>query len=135
MNVLSLKRIKRNLQRQIAVKSAKASLIMIRFETTVISQVSSGSQPTIPIILNFRSRHKRYLFLIFHNFCDYDSHLVCESIGRFVNTHQIKVIAETFEKYKFMKVRQLKYIDNQQFMNNSLANLTKNLGGNHPIMS
>jgi len=34
-----------------------------------------------------------------------------------------------------MKVGQLKYIDSQQFMNNSLANLTKNLGGNHPIVS
>ena len=34
-----------------------------------------------------------------------------------------------------MKVDQLKYIDSMQFMNNSLANLTKNLGDNHPITS
>ena len=34
-----------------------------------------------------------------------------------------------------MKVDQLKYIDSMQFMNNSLANLTKNLGTNHPITS
>ena len=34
-----------------------------------------------------------------------------------------------------MKVGQLKYIDSQQFMNNSLANLTKNLGNDHPITS
>ena len=34
-----------------------------------------------------------------------------------------------------MKVGQLKYIDSQQFMNNSLANLTKNLGDDHPITS
>ena len=34
-----------------------------------------------------------------------------------------------------MKVEQLKYIDSMQFMNNNLANLTKNLDGNHPIIS
>ena len=73
--------------------------------------------------------------VVFHNFRGYDSHLVCESVGRSVNAHQIKVIAETFERYKSIKVGQLKYIDSMQFMNNSLANLTKNLGDNHPITS
>ena len=73
--------------------------------------------------------------VVFHNFRGYDSHLVCESVGKSVNAHQIKVIAETFERYKSMKVGQLKYIDSMQFMNNSLANLTKNLGTNHPITS
>jgi hypothetical protein len=34
-----------------------------------------------------------------------------------------------------MKVGQLKYIDSMQFMNSSLASLTKNLGDNHPITS
>jgi hypothetical protein len=34
-----------------------------------------------------------------------------------------------------MKVGQLKYIDSMQFMNSSLASLTKNLGNNHPITS
>ena len=34
-----------------------------------------------------------------------------------------------------MKMCQLKYIDSMQFMNNSLANLTKNLGDDHPITS
>src|SRR5438132_8036111 len=71
--------------------------------------------------------------IVFHNFRGYDSHLVCESVGQSVNAHQIKVIAETFERYKSMKVGQLKYIDSLQFMNNSLANLTKNLNGEHPI--
>ncbi|CAG8657722.1 10276_t:CDS:2, partial [Ambispora leptoticha] len=65
----------------------------------------------------------------------YDSHLVCESVGRSVNAQQIKVIAKTFERYKSMKVGQFKYIDSQQFMNNSLANLMKNLGTNYPITS
>src|SRR5215216_1927484 len=34
-----------------------------------------------------------------------------------------------------MKVGQLKYIDSMQFINSSLASLTKNLGDNHLITS
>src|SRR5205814_5658148 len=71
----------------------------------------------------------------FHKFQGYNYHLVCESVRRSVNAYQIKVIAETFERYKSMKVGQLKYIDSMQFMNNSLANLTKNLGDDYPITS
>src|SRR6185312_1240321 len=73
--------------------------------------------------------------VVFHNFRGYDSHLVCESVRKSANAYQIKVIAETFERYKSIKVGQLKYIDSKQFMNNSLANLTKNLDTNHPITS
>ena len=71
--------------------------------------------------------------VIFHNFRGYDSHLVCESVGRSANALHIRVIAETFERYKSIKVGQLKYIDSMQFMNSSLASLTKNLGDNHLI--
>jgi len=71
--------------------------------------------------------------VIFHNFRGYDSHLVCESVGQSVNAHQIRVVAETFERYKTMKIGQLKYIDSQQFMNTSLAKLAENLGTNKPI--
>ncbi|GBC54019.2 hypothetical protein GLOIN_2v1820840 [Rhizophagus irregularis DAOM 181602=DAOM 197198] len=71
--------------------------------------------------------------VVFHNFCGYDSHLVCESVGRSIGAHQIKVIAETFERYKSMKVGQFKYIDSMQFMASSLANLAKNLGTDKPL--
>ncbi|CAB4428997.1 unnamed protein product [Rhizophagus irregularis] len=63
--------------------------------------------------------------VVFHNFRGYDSHLVCESVGQSIGAHQIKVIAETFERYKSMKVGQFKYIDSMQFMASSLANLAK----------
>ena len=63
--------------------------------------------------------------VIFHNFRGYDSHLVCESVGRSANALHIQVIAETFERYKSMKVGQLKYIDSMQFMNSSLVSFTK----------
>ncbi|CAB4436303.1 unnamed protein product [Rhizophagus irregularis] len=45
--------------------------------------------------------------VVFHNFCGYDFHLVCESVGRSIGAHQIKVIAETFERYKSMKETEL----------------------------
>ena len=73
--------------------------------------------------------------VIFHNFWGYDSHLVCESVGKSANARNIRVIAETFERYKSMKVGQLKYIDSMQFMNSSLAKLTENLGDKHPLIS
>ena len=73
--------------------------------------------------------------VIFHNFRGYDSHLVCESVGKSANARNIRVIAETFERYKSMKVGQLKYIDSMQFMNSSLAKLTENLGDKHPLTS
>jgi hypothetical protein len=38
------------------------------------------------------------------------------------------VIAETFERYKSMRVGQLKYIDSFQFMNHGLATLGENIG-------
>ncbi|GBB92490.1 hypothetical protein RclHR1_20120001 [Rhizophagus clarus] len=76
---------------------------------------------------------KTPITIIFYNFWGYDSHLVCESIRRSANSLQISVIAKTFERYKSIKVGQLKYIDIMQFMNSSLANLTKNLGDDHPI--
>ncbi|CAG8641173.1 12847_t:CDS:2 [Cetraspora pellucida] len=43
--------------------------------------------------------------VVFHNFWGYDSHLVCESVGKSVNAHQIKVITKTFKCYKSIKDR------------------------------
>ncbi|GET56179.1 uncharacterized protein LOC110249295 [Rhizophagus irregularis DAOM 181602=DAOM 197198] len=71
--------------------------------------------------------------VVFHNFRGYDSHLVCESVRRSIGAHQIKVIAETFKRYKSIKVGQFKYIDSMQFMASSLANLAKNLGTDKPL--
>ncbi|GES87873.1 uncharacterized protein LOC110249295 [Rhizophagus clarus] len=42
--------------------------------------------------------------IIFYNFREYDLHLVCESVGRSVNAHQIRVVVETFKRYKTIKV-------------------------------
>ncbi|UZO27485.1 uncharacterized protein OCT59_019678 [Rhizophagus irregularis] len=59
--------------------------------------------------------------------------IFCESVRRSIGAHQIKVIAETFKRYKSIKVGQFKYIDSMQFMASSLANLAKNLGTDKPL--
>ncbi|CAJ0829604.1 3262_t:CDS:2 [Entrophospora sp. SA101] len=66
--------------------------------------------------------------VIIHNFRGYDSHIVCQSVAKSASAHQVRVIAETFERYKTMKVGQLKYMDSYQFMNSSLSSLANNLG-------
>ncbi|CAJ0841305.1 19684_t:CDS:2 [Entrophospora sp. SA101] len=66
--------------------------------------------------------------VIIHNFRGYDSHIVCQSVAKSASAHQVRVIAETFERYKTMKVGQLKYMDSYQFMNSSLSSLADNLG-------
>ena len=63
-----------------------------------------------------------------YNFREYDSHLICKSVSKSLAADRIKVIAKTFERYKMMKVEQLKYTDSFQFMNTSLAKLADNIG-------
>jgi len=65
---------------------------------------------------------------VIHNFRGYDSHLICESVSKSKSAHRIEVVAETFERYKTMRVGQLKYIDSFQFMNSSLSKLAENIG-------
>src|SRR6185369_12686529 len=65
--------------------------------------------------------------VIFHNFRNYDSHIVCQSAGKAGSDH-ISVIAENIEKYKSMTIGKFKFIDSFQFMNTSLRKLVENLG-------
>ena len=78
--------------------------------------------------------------VIFHNLKGYDSHFIMQEIGKIIenNTyidkkgetrqHKINVIPNNMEKYMaFMLGYKLVFIDSLQFMNQSLANLVKNL--------
>src|SRR5277367_5938269 len=117
-----------------AIASEKAKANKVWDHCHITGKFRGAAHNTCNLKLQIES-WKTPIPVLFHNFQGYDSHLVCESVGRSVNAYQIKVIAETFERYKSMKVGQLKYIDSMQFMNTSLANLTKNLGDDHPIIS
>ena len=78
--------------------------------------------------------------VIFHNLKGYDSHFIMQEIGKIIETntyvdrkgetrqHKINVIPNNMEKYMaFMLGYNLVFIDSLQFMNQSLANLAKNL--------
>ena len=88
--------------------------------------------------LNFQLTDK--IPVIFHNLKGYDSQFIMQEIGEIIenNTfedkkgetrkHKIKVIPHNMEKYMaFMLGNNLAFIDSLQFMNQSLANLAKNL--------
>ena len=130
--MVSKQLLKKRPRQQLAKK-----LRLIRSGITAISQGSFVDQ-LIYSDCNLKLKiepWKTPIPVIFHNFWGYDSHLVCESVGKSANARNIRVIAETFERYKSMKVGQLKYIDSMQFMNSSLAKLTENLGDKHPLTS
>ena len=78
--------------------------------------------------------------VIFHNLKGYDSHFIMQEIGKIIETntyvdrkgetrqHKINVIPNNMEKYMaFMLGYNLVFIDSLQFINQSLANLAKNL--------
>ena len=78
--------------------------------------------------------------VIFHNLKGYDSHFIMQEIGKIIETntyvdkkgetrqHKINVIPNNMEQYMaFMLGYNLVFIDSLQFMNQSLANLVKNL--------
>ena len=88
--------------------------------------------------LNFQLTDK--IPVIFHNLKGYDSHFIMQEVGSIIenNTfedkkgetrkHKINVIPHNMEKYMaFMLGNNLAFIDSLQFMNQSLANLVKNL--------
>ena len=65
--------------------------------------------------------------VVFHNLRGYDSHFIMQEIGKFgVN---INVIPNNMEKYMAFMISKLVFIDSLQFLNQSLANLAKNLPG------
>ena len=76
-----------------------------------------------------KKHNKTPVPIVFQDFCGYDSHLICKLVGKSVNARNVQVIAETFERYKSMKVGQIKYIDSFQFINTSLSKLAENLDG------
>ena len=64
--------------------------------------------------------------VIFHDLKGYDSHLIMQERGKFESN--ISVIRNNLEKYMaFFLVKNLKFIDSLQFMNDSLKKLAKNI--------
>ena len=67
-----------------------------------------------------------YIPVLFHNLRGYDSHILMQSIGKYKDMN-LKVIANTMEKYISFTMGNLKFIDSYQFMGASLQKLVTNL--------
>ena len=74
--------------------------------------------------INYRTVDK--IPVVFHNLKGYDSHIISQAIGN-VKTKEPEVVAKNLEEYVFFKIGNLHFIDSLQFLNASLADLTKNL--------
>ncbi|XP_031553328.1 uncharacterized protein LOC116290437 [Actinia tenebrosa] len=59
--------------------------------------------------------------VFFHNLRGYDSHLLLQG----VEGHEVKCIPNNKERYMSVTIGKLKFLDSQQFMADSLANLAK----------
>ena len=74
--------------------------------------------------VNFKITKK--IPVIFHNFKDYDSHLILKELSKF--NVKISVIRNGLEKYMAFTInRSLVFIDSMRFMNSVLDSLVKNL--------
>ena len=64
--------------------------------------------------------------VIFHNLRGYDGHIIMQTLGK-NDEEELRVIANTLEKYISFSVGQLRFLDSFQFMNTSLEKLVNNL--------
>ena len=66
----------------------------------------------------------RYLPVVFHNLKGYDSHLIIKEAYK-LNSGNISVIPNNFEKFMSFKIGDLKFLDSFQFLSSSLEQLGK----------
>lgn len=73
---------------------------------------------------NLYYKQPNFIPVIFHNLKNFDSHIVCESLGHFKN-YEIKCIAQNSVKYVSFSLGNLRFIDSYQFLGSSLETLVK----------
>lgn len=81
---------------------------------------------------NLRMKVPKFISVIFHNLKGFDGYLIMQGIGKYKES-DIKFIPNNQEKYLSFSLGSLRFMDSLQFLNESLATLTKNLAqeGNH----
>ena len=84
---------------------------------------------------NLQCKQVKFIPVIFHNLKNFDSHLLCLSIGLLKN-YEIKCIPQTMEKYISSSIGNLRFIDSFAFLPSSLDKLVDNLaqGGVHMFL-
>jgi len=66
------------------------------------------------------------LVVVFHNLRGYDGHFIIQNISKRAKT-QVRVIAQSFEKYMSFEYNNIKFIDSFMFMSSSIEKLTESL--------
>eukprot|EP00760_Papus_ankaliazontas_P009483 PhM_4_TR14086/c5_g1_i4/m.107049 len=74
---------------------------------------------------NLEYNQKYEMPVVFHNLRGYDGHFIIKSASYY--TSNIRVIAQTFEKYMSFSFMKLRFIDSFLFMSDSLDKLSTNL--------
>ena len=75
---------------------------------------------------NLAYRVPHFIPVFFHNLEGYDSHLLMQKLGKYVQ-HKITCIAKSMEKYISFNMGRIRFLDSCNFMSESLGNLVNNL--------
>ncbi|XP_071153082.1 uncharacterized protein [Mytilus edulis] len=75
---------------------------------------------------NLQIKIPKFIPVVIHNLKGFDANLIMSKIGKF-KEQDITVIPHNKEKYMSFSIGNLRFIDSLQFLNSSLATLTKNL--------
>lgn len=76
---------------------------------------------------NLQWKYKYFVPVFFHNLKGYDSHLLCQFMGRY-KKRRLTCIPRNMEQYTSFTLGPLRFVDTLSFMSESLDNLVKNLG-------
>ena len=78
--------------------------------------------------INVKQKDSNFIPFAFHNFSDYDCHMLFERLVDFEKDKvEIKVIPKTNEEYIAVKYGCIRFIDSYHFLSESLDKLVKNL--------
>ena len=101
----------------------------VQYETRVYDNCHlTGRCRTIAhVVCNLLYTTPNFIPVIFHGLRNFDSHIICQQIGKFEKNGEIKVIPKYFENYTSLSLGNLRFLDSYQFMNASLEKLIANL--------
>lgn len=75
---------------------------------------------------NLNCRQAKFTPVIFHNVRNFDTHILCESLGQFKD-YRLNCIAQNLERYVGFSLGNLRFLDSYQFLPYSLQTLAYDL--------
>ena len=75
---------------------------------------------------NLNCKQSKFMCVMFHNLCNFDAHILCESLGQFKD-YRLRCIPQTSEKYVSFSLGDLRFLESFQFLPSLLETLVENL--------